>query len=61
MLRADETRVAVLLQQQVVDVLSRTVECVPVGVLHLVLDQVHGPAVDVDLARRPRGQKLSVG
>ena len=56
---ADEARVAVLLEQQVVDVLGRRVEGEAARMLHLALHRLHGAAVDVDLARRPRRQKLA--
>jgi len=59
-LGADEARVAILLQEQVVDVLGGAVERVPVRMFHLLLDQVHRPPVDIDLARRSRCQKLSI-
>ena len=57
--RADETRVAVLLQQQVVHVLRCPVKGEPVRLFHLLLHPVHRTAIDVDLARRSRRQKFS--
>lgn len=57
---ADEARVAVLLEQEVVDVLGGSVEREPAGMFHLVLHQVHRPAVDIDLARCSRRQEFLV-
>ena len=55
---ADESRVAVLFEEEVVDVFGGPVEGEPRRPAHFLLDAVHRPAVDVDLARRSRRQKL---
>jgi len=48
-LRPDEPRVAIFLEQQVVDVLGRNLEGEPAGRVHGLLGGLHGLAVDVDL------------
>lgn len=57
-LGADEARVAVLLEQQVVHVLGGLVEREARRPPHLALHALHRAPVDVDLARGPRRQEL---
>ena len=59
MLRAQEPRVAVLLEQQFVDVVGGRVERVAVGIRHPRLSLLHGLAVYVDLTRCAGAQKFS--
>lgn len=55
---ADEPGVAVLLEEEVVDVLRGLVEGEPGRASHLLLDPVHRPPVDVDLARGSGGEEF---
>ena len=61
MIRSQESRVAVLLQQQFVDVVCRRVEREATRVGHQRLGPLHGLAVDVDLTRCAGTQKFSAG
>jgi hypothetical protein len=58
-LRANEARVAVLFQQQSVHVVTGVVEGEAGRCFQFALRPLHRFAVDVDLARRPRSQKLT--
>ena len=61
MFRAQDPRVAVLLEQQFVDVVGGRVERVAVGIRHPRLSLLHGLAVYVDLTRCAGAQKFSAG
>lgn len=58
MIGADKSRVAVLFQQQVVNVLGGLVESEAGRSFHLVLNDIHCPPIDIDLARGSRCQKF---
>lgn len=58
MIGAYKTWVAILFQEQIVNVLSGFVESESRRTFHLVLDDIHCPTIDIDLARSSRCQKF---
>lgn len=59
MLGAYEAGIAVLLEQQSVDVLGGIVKCESRWCFQFLLCLLHGLAIDVDLTRGTRSQELS--
>lgn len=59
MLRSDEPRVAILLQEQRVDVFLGSVKSEACWIFHFLLYLLHSLSVDVNFTRSPWRQKLS--